>query len=132
VESAGAGTPILFILGGTASAREWRPVLPLLTEHAECVAIDRLGCRRCEKHNGPLYTVPLYLPATESGWQALCGDCVRSVLSVHPGMSWPSVRQSMGADPGEEGASRVPSLRRSVARRANATGVRPACAAARL
>ena len=41
VESAGAGTPVLFIHGGTASAREWRPVLPLLAGHAECVAIDR-------------------------------------------------------------------------------------------
>lgn len=43
-ETTGQGAPVLFIHGGTASAREWRPVLPLLAEHAQCVAIDRLGC----------------------------------------------------------------------------------------
>jgi hypothetical protein len=41
-------------------------------------------CRRCERLNGPLYTVPIYLPATESGWQALCGDCFRGVLNIEP------------------------------------------------
>jgi 3-oxoadipate enol-lactonase len=49
VESIGAGTPVLFIHGGTASAREWRPVLPLLAGHAECVAIDRLGCGESDR-----------------------------------------------------------------------------------
>jgi pimeloyl-ACP methyl ester carboxylesterase len=44
VESAGTGPAVLFIHGGTASAREWRPVLPRLAGHAECVAIHRLGC----------------------------------------------------------------------------------------
>ena len=43
-EAAGTGKPVLFINGGTASAREWRWVLPALGEHARCVAIDRLGC----------------------------------------------------------------------------------------
>src|SRR5260370_35204433 len=41
--------PVLFVHGGTASAREWRPVLPLLAGHAECVAIDRLGCGESDR-----------------------------------------------------------------------------------
>jgi pimeloyl-ACP methyl ester carboxylesterase len=49
VESAGDGTPVLFIHGGTASAREWRLVLPLLAGHAECVAMDRLGCGESDR-----------------------------------------------------------------------------------
>jgi 3-oxoadipate enol-lactonase len=48
-ERAGAGAPVLFIHGGTASAREWRAVLPLLAGHAECVAIDRLGCGESDR-----------------------------------------------------------------------------------
>jgi 3-oxoadipate enol-lactonase len=49
VESAGQGQPVLLIHGGTASAREWRPVLPLLSPHAHCVAIDRLGCGESDR-----------------------------------------------------------------------------------
>jgi 3-oxoadipate enol-lactonase len=49
VESAGQGTPWLFIHGGTASAREWRPVLPGLGEHGRCIAIDRLGCGESDR-----------------------------------------------------------------------------------
>lgn len=49
VEAAGQGTPWLFIHGGTASAREWRPVLPRLSEHARCIAIDRLGCGESDR-----------------------------------------------------------------------------------
>jgi pimeloyl-ACP methyl ester carboxylesterase len=49
VESAGAGAPWLFIHGGTASAREWRPVLPGLGESARCIAIDRLGCGESDR-----------------------------------------------------------------------------------
>jgi hypothetical protein len=41
-------------------------------------------CKCCERLNGLLYTVPLYLPATETGWQSLCGDCFRAVLNVEP------------------------------------------------
>lgn len=44
VEAAGEGEPVLFIHGGTASAREWRPVLESLGQHARCIAMDRLGC----------------------------------------------------------------------------------------
>ena len=44
LETAGQGEPVLLIHGGTASAREWRPVLEGLGRHAQCVAIDRLGC----------------------------------------------------------------------------------------
>jgi pimeloyl-ACP methyl ester carboxylesterase len=43
-DAVGEGKPVLFIHGGTASAREWRWVLPALGKHARCVAIDRLGC----------------------------------------------------------------------------------------
>ena len=48
-EATGAGKPVLFIHGGTASAREWRPVLEALGEHAHCVAIDRLGCGESDR-----------------------------------------------------------------------------------
>ena len=41
-------------------------------------------CARCERLNGLLYTVPLYLPATESGWESLCVDCYRTVMNVEP------------------------------------------------
>jgi pimeloyl-ACP methyl ester carboxylesterase len=44
VEATGHGKPVLFIHGGVASAREWRPVLEPLGEHARCIAMDRLGC----------------------------------------------------------------------------------------
>jgi hypothetical protein len=43
-----------------------------------------VSCRRCERFNGLLYTVPLYLPATETDWQSLCGDCYRAVLKAEP------------------------------------------------
>ncbi|HLZ29525.1 MAG TPA: alpha/beta fold hydrolase [Chloroflexota bacterium] len=49
VESVGQGAPWLFIHGGTASAREWRWVLPGLGEHARCIAIDRLGCGESDR-----------------------------------------------------------------------------------
>jgi len=48
-ESGGQGQPVLLIHGGTASAREWRPVLPGLSQHARCVAIDRLGCGESDR-----------------------------------------------------------------------------------
>jgi pimeloyl-ACP methyl ester carboxylesterase len=44
VEESGGGAPWLFLHGGTASTREWRPVLPQLGAHGRCVAVDRLGC----------------------------------------------------------------------------------------
>jgi 3-oxoadipate enol-lactonase len=44
VEETGAGAPVLFVHGGTASTREWRPVLTALGAHARCIAVDRLGC----------------------------------------------------------------------------------------
>ena len=43
-----------------------------------------VNCGRCERLNGLLYTVPLYLPATETGWQSLCADCFRAVLNAEP------------------------------------------------
>jgi len=49
VESAGQGAPWLFIQGGTASAREWRLVLPGLGDHVRCLAIDRLGCGESDR-----------------------------------------------------------------------------------
>jgi pimeloyl-ACP methyl ester carboxylesterase len=49
IEEAGAGAPIMLIHGGTASAREWRPVLPALGRHARCIAIDRLGCGESDR-----------------------------------------------------------------------------------
>jgi hypothetical protein len=42
-----------------------------------------VSCQRCRQINGPLYTV-IYLPAMESGWQALCGDSFRTVPNVEP------------------------------------------------
>jgi pimeloyl-ACP methyl ester carboxylesterase len=49
VEETGAGQPVIFIHGGTASSREWRPVLPALGRHARCIAIDRLGCGQSDR-----------------------------------------------------------------------------------
>lgn len=49
VEAAGAGKPVLFLHGGTASTREWRPVLDALGRHARCVAVDRLGCGESDR-----------------------------------------------------------------------------------
>jgi pimeloyl-ACP methyl ester carboxylesterase len=73
VESAGAGAPVLFIHGGTASAREWRPVLPLLAEHAECVAIDRLGCgesdRSARGYDRATITDAFFALADALGWE---------------------------------------------------------------
>jgi phage FluMu protein Com len=43
-----------------------------------------VSCPRCHELNGPLYTVPIYLPATESGWQSLCAACFRLVLKAEP------------------------------------------------
>jgi 3-oxoadipate enol-lactonase len=73
VESAGAGMPVLFIHGGTASAREWRPVLPLLAGHAECVAIDRLGCgesdRSARGYDRATITDGLFALSDALGWE---------------------------------------------------------------
>lgn len=44
IETTGGDKPLLFIHGGTASAREWRPVLEAFGQHGHCVAMDRLGC----------------------------------------------------------------------------------------
>ena len=52
LEEAGAGPPVLFIHGGTASARLWRPVLPALGPHARCLAPDRLGCGLSDRSQG--------------------------------------------------------------------------------
>ncbi len=42
-------------------------------------------CRRCNLTvEGALYTVPVYLPARESGWYLLCADCFRAVLDCEP------------------------------------------------
>jgi hypothetical protein len=42
-------------------------------------------CKRCERLNGLVYTVPLrLLPPGETAWQSLCGDCFRTVLKVEP------------------------------------------------
>lgn len=49
VESTGQGKPVFFIHGGTASAREWRPVLEKLGKHARCIAMDRLGCGESDR-----------------------------------------------------------------------------------
>jgi 3-oxoadipate enol-lactonase len=73
VEAAGAGAPVLLIHGGTASAREWRPVLPLLAEHARCVAMDRLGCgesdRSARGYDRRTLTDSLFALADALGWQ---------------------------------------------------------------
>jgi pimeloyl-ACP methyl ester carboxylesterase len=72
VESAGAGTPVLFIHGGTASAREWRPVVSLLAPHAQCVAMVRLGCgesdRSARGYDRTTITDGLFALADALGW----------------------------------------------------------------
>jgi pimeloyl-ACP methyl ester carboxylesterase len=73
VESAGAGEPVLLIHGGTASAREWRAVLPLLAEHAECAAMDRLGCGESDRstrgYDRATITDGLFALADALGWE---------------------------------------------------------------
>jgi len=73
VESAGAGAPVLLIHGGTASAREWRAVLPLLAEHAECAAMDRLGCGESDRstrgYDRATITDGLFVLADALGWE---------------------------------------------------------------
>jgi hypothetical protein len=40
---------------------------------------------RCHgEFDEPLWTVPLYLPATEPHWQCLCAECFRTALQVEP------------------------------------------------
>src|SRR4029079_15274260 len=73
VEAAGRGAPVMLIHGGTASAREWRPVLPLLAQHAECVAMDRLGCgesdRSARGYDRATITDGLFALADALGWE---------------------------------------------------------------
>jgi pimeloyl-ACP methyl ester carboxylesterase len=71
VEAAGEGRPLLLIHGGTASAREWRPVLPGLGSHAQCVAVDRLGCGlsdRSPSYDRLTLTRSLLALADSLGW----------------------------------------------------------------
>ncbi len=72
VESAGQGKPVLFIHGGAASAREWRPALPLLAAHGQCVAIDRLGCGESDRssrgYDRQTLTDSLFAVADVLGW----------------------------------------------------------------
>lgn len=71
VEAAGSGKPVLFIHGGTASAREWRPVLEALGGHARCVAVDRLGCGLSDRSRGydrETLTNSLFALADALGW----------------------------------------------------------------
>jgi hypothetical protein len=41
-------------------------------------------CRRCERLVDFLHTVPVSVPARESGWYLLCADCYRAVLGREP------------------------------------------------
>jgi 3-oxoadipate enol-lactonase len=72
VECVGEGQPWLFIHGGSASAREWRFVLPGLGEHARCVAIDRLGCGESDRsqrgYDRATITAGLFACADALGW----------------------------------------------------------------
>jgi pimeloyl-ACP methyl ester carboxylesterase len=71
-ESAGHGAPWLFIHGGSASAREWRLVLPGLGECARCVAIDRLGCGESDRsqrgYDRDTLTASLFAFADAMAW----------------------------------------------------------------
>jgi hypothetical protein len=69
---------------------EQERAMDTLLEPNECSRLHaveefpEVPCKRCEQLNGLLYTVPLYLPATETGWHSLCGDCFRTVLQTEP------------------------------------------------
>lgn len=42
-------------------------------------------CPRCNREfDEPLWTVTIYLPATEPNWMTLCADCFRVVLQIEP------------------------------------------------
>jgi len=95
IESAGQGAPVLFIHGGTASAREWRPVLPLLAEHAACVAIDRLGCglsdRSARGYDRATLTASLFSLADALGWDqfAVVGQSFGGFWALSMALSQP-------------------------------------------
>jgi len=73
VECVGEGAPWLLIHGGSASAREWRFVMPGLGEHARCVAIDRLGCGESDRsqrgYDRATITAGLFACADALGWE---------------------------------------------------------------
>jgi pimeloyl-ACP methyl ester carboxylesterase len=94
-ECVGAGAPWLFIHGGSASAREWRFVLPGLGEHANCVAIDRLGCGESDRsqrgYDRETLTASLFACADALGWdrfgvvgQSFGGFWGLSMAFAHP------------------------------------------------
>jgi hypothetical protein len=56
---------------------------------------NKIVCLRCKRLEY-VYTVPLYLPAKESNWQSLCGDCFRAVLQVEP---WEALTIQLGKHP---------------------------------
>ncbi|HEX5414620.1 MAG TPA: alpha/beta hydrolase [Chloroflexota bacterium] len=71
IEAAGSGEPVLLIHGGTASAREWRPVIEGLGKHARCVAPDRLGCGlsdRSPRYDRETITESFFALADALGW----------------------------------------------------------------
>jgi hypothetical protein len=42
-------------------------------------------CPRCHQdQTEPLWTVPIYMPASEPNWVHLCADCFRLVLGGEP------------------------------------------------
>jgi pimeloyl-ACP methyl ester carboxylesterase len=95
VESVGQGAPWLLIHGGTASAREWRQVLPGLGQHAHCVAIDRLGCGESDRsqrgYDRDTLTASLFACADALGWdrfgvigQSFGGFWGLSMAFAHP------------------------------------------------
>ncbi|MEV4313476.1 alpha/beta hydrolase [Actinocrispum sp. NPDC049592] len=51
--------PALLLIHGTAaSAREWEPMVPLLTDKHRVIRVDLLGCGQSAKPDGASYAVP--------------------------------------------------------------------------
>lgn len=94
LEAAGRGEPILLIHGGTASAREWRPVIGGLGKHARCIAPDRLGCGlsdRSPRYDRETITNSFFALADALGWdrfsvvgQSYGGFWSLSMAFAHP------------------------------------------------
>jgi haloalkane dehalogenase len=45
----GAGDPIVFIHGNPTSSYLWRNIIPYLTPHARCIALDLIGMGKSDK-----------------------------------------------------------------------------------
>lgn len=75
----GQGKPIVFLHGIPSSSYLWRNVIPYLTEHGRCIALDLIGCGLSDKPKID-YSVNDYLAYFKGFLQALDLDQVTLVM----------------------------------------------------